>query len=148
MSEVSPVNTNKRYGFFWFPSGANGFRNHPHHDTHVSNEQDKMSKPIFCDSYCGWTKSWILSKTFQRLIRLAAQEPSVPSVHQAGVVLESGLARSPSNWCPFSPTLFWLGGFPYLKRLQKKVGTLILTSLLEDLGTKRLQNSNNRGKSR
>ena len=31
--------------------------------------------------------------------------------------------------------LFFLGGFPYLKSLQKKVGTLILTSLLEDLAT-------------
>ena len=32
-----------------------------------------------------------------------------------------------------SPPLLWLGGFPYENRLQKKVGTLILTSLLEDL---------------
>ena len=33
---------------------------------------------------------------------------------------------------PFSHPFFGLGGFPYF-RLQKKVGTLILTSLLEDL---------------
>ena len=32
-----------------------------------------------------------------------------------------------------SHPLFWLGGFPYYNRLQKKDGTLILTSLLEDL---------------
>ena len=32
---------------------------------------------------------------------------------------------------PFYP-LFWLGGFPYYNRLQKK-GILILPSLLEDL---------------
>ena len=34
--------------------------------------------------------------------------------------------------CPFSPTFFWLGGFPQ-NRLQKEVGTLILSFLLEDL---------------
>ena len=39
------------------------------------------------------------------------------------------LTRSPSSaLLPF----FW-GGFPYKNRLQKKVGTLILTSLLQDL---------------
>ena len=31
--------------------------------------------------------------------------------------------------------LFFWGGFPYLNRLQKKVGALILSSLLEDLGS-------------
>ena len=44
--------------------------------------------------------------------------------------------RSPSDWRPFSP-IFCGGGFPYSNRLQgkekKTKGTLILTSLLEDL---------------
>ena len=31
------------------------------------------------------------------------------------------------------PFFFWLGGFPYQNRLQKKRDTLILASLLEDL---------------
>ena len=26
---------------------------------------------------------------------------------------QDGAGWSPSNWCPFSPFLFWLGGFPY-----------------------------------
>ena len=34
--------------------------------------------------------------------------------------------------CPSSP--FFGGGLPYYNRVQKKVGTLILTSVLEDLG--------------
>ena len=41
------------------------------------------------------------------------------------------VTRSPSG--ALLPTFFW-GGFPNSNRLQKKVGTLILTSLLEDLG--------------
>ena len=44
----------------------------------------------------------------------------------------SGTTRSPSESCPFSPFLFWLGGFPY-NRLEKNGYQLILTSLLEDL---------------
>ena len=35
---------------------------------------------------------------------------------------------------PSLPNLFWLGGFPYYHGLEKQVGTLVLTSLLEGLG--------------
>ena len=41
------------------------------------------------------------------------------------------LKRGPSaRSVPFYPC--WRGGFPYYSRLQQKVGTLLLTSLLED----------------
>ena len=39
------------------------------------------------------------------------------------------VTRSPSS----ALLPFFGGGFPYSNKLQKKVGTLILTSLLEDL---------------
>ena len=45
------------------------------------------------------------------------------------------VARSASNWCPFSPNLFWFGGFGKIASRGTKIGyQLILSSLLEDLG--------------
>ena len=56
---------------------------------------------------------------------MAVAQPEIPCREK------NGLPRSPSALSyPFLVGF----GFPYSNRLQKKKGTLILTSLLEDLG--------------